>query len=190
MQPSLRSRSTGTSQSRGRKSSRGTVSAGGGLDLAFNYHARTPDTRAKIAVALKGTAVEGAEFQVDSLDTGWSSGRVKLKDGATVEVSLPKPGENAFKIFVFDASGGPINIQDPRNCDHARTAATIDAIPASSSIGIEVSNKGRSELVYIVKEGDPLPKKGTEKFQPASRCALDHRTRSTSICMKGKSRTR
>ncbi len=153
-----------TSQSRGRKSSRGTVSAGGGLDLAFNYHARTPDTRAKIAVALKGTAVEGAEFQVDSLDTGWSSGRVKLKDGATVEVSLPKPGENAFKIFVFDASGGPINIQDPRIVI-TRTAATIDAIPASSSIGIEVSNKGRSELVYIVKEGDPLPKKGTEKFR-------------------------
>jgi len=152
------------SQSRGRKSSRGTVSAGGGLDLSFNYHARTPDTRAKIAVSLKGKAAEGAEFQVDSLDTGWSSGRVKLKDGAIVEVSLPKPGENVFKIFVFDASGGPVAIQEPRIVI-TRTAATIDAIPASSSIGIEVSNKGRSELVYIVKEGDPLPKKGTEKFR-------------------------
>ena len=152
------------SESRGRKSNRGALSAGGKLDLTFNYIARTPDFRAKIAVKVGGKTVDGAEFQVDSLDTGWSSGRISLKDGSTVDVDLSKPGENVFKIFVFDASGGPISIAENKIVI-SRTAATIDAIPASSSIGIEISNKGQAELVYLVREGDPLPKKGIEKFR-------------------------
>lgn len=153
-----------SSENRGRKSNRGALSAGGKLDLAFNYIARTPDFRAKIAVKLGGTVVDGAEFQVDSLDTGWSSGRIKLKNGQTIEVDLSKPGENTFKIFVFDAKGGPIAIENNKIVI-SRTAATIDAIPASSSIGIEINNKGRAELVYLVREGDPLPKKGQEIFR-------------------------
>jgi molecular chaperone DnaK len=69
-----------TSQSRGRKSSRGTISVGGKLAMAFNFIARTPNSKAKIAVKLDGEAVPGAEFQIDSLDTGWSSGRMALND--------------------------------------------------------------------------------------------------------------
>jgi molecular chaperone DnaK len=152
------------SQSRGRKNTRGTISASGNLDLAFNFIARTPDPRAKIAVKLGGKAISGAEFQVDSLDSGWFSGRIPLKDGATVDVTLSKPSDNTFKIFVFDGAGGPVNIGNNKIVI-TRTAATIDAIPASSSIGIEFSKKGRPALAYIVREGDPLPKKGTEKFQ-------------------------
>ncbi|EEF24441.1 conserved hypothetical protein, partial [Ricinus communis] len=153
-----------SSESRGRKSNRGALSTGGKIDLTFNYIARTPDFRAKIAAKLGGNFIEGTEFQVDSLDTGWSSGRIKLKDGATIEVDLGKPGENTFKIFVFDAQGGPLTLTNNKIVI-SRTAATIDAIPASSSIGIEINNKGRGELVYLVKEGDPLPKKGSETFK-------------------------
>lgn len=152
------------SQSRGRKSARGSISAGGKLDLAFNFIARTPDSRAKIAVKLGGTVLAGAEFQVDSLDTGWSSGRVALKDGSTIEVMLSKPGDNTFKVFVFDASGGPVNVGDSKIVI-ARTAASIDAIPSSSSIGIEFTEKGRAELAYLVHEQDPLPVKGRLKFK-------------------------
>lgn len=152
------------SQSRGRKSARGTISADGKLDLAFNFIARTPDSRAKILVKLGGAVLAGAEFQVDSLDTGWSSGRVALKDGATIEVMLSKSGDNTFKVFVFDASGGPVNIGDSKIVI-ARTAASIDAIPSSSSIGIEVTEKGRAELVYLVRKQDPLPVKGKLKFR-------------------------
>lgn len=153
-----------SSDSRGRKSNRGALSTGGKIDLMFNFIARTPDFKAKIAAKLGGSVIDGAEFQVDSLDTGWSSGRIKLNDGATVEVDLSKPGENTFKIFVFDAQGGPLTLVNNKIVI-SRTAATIDAIPASSSIGIEINNKGRGELVYLVKEGDPLPKKGTEVFK-------------------------
>ena len=94
------------SQNRGRKSGRGVLTAGGSFELTINYQARTPDSKAKIIAKLGGEAANGTAFQVDSLDTGWSSGKVALKDGAVVDVPLAKPGENTFKVFVFDTAGG------------------------------------------------------------------------------------
>jgi len=157
-----------TSQSRGRKNSRGSISTQGSLNIILNYIARTPAAKAKIVVSMSGSALQGVEFQVDSLDTGWSSGKMPLQDGASIEVSLSKPGENLFKIFVFDASGGPIDLPTNRIII-TRTAATVDAIPASSSIGIEALDKlgGLPVLEYLVREGDPLPKKGVLKFKAA-----------------------
>jgi len=157
-----------SSQKRGRKSSRGTLATGAGLDVSFNFSARTPDVKAKLVVKIGGQAVAGAEFQIDSMDTGWSSGRVALRDGATVNLPLGKAGDNVFKIFLFDGAGGPLSIENSRIVI-ARTAATIDAIPASSSIGIEALDKvgGRPVLVYLVRQGDALPKKGTKEFKAA-----------------------
>lgn len=153
------------SQSRGRKSARGALSAGGALDLSFNYIARTPEPKAKI-VAKLSRAPAGVEFQIDSLDTGWSSGRVALRDGASVELSLTKPGDNTFKVFVFDSNGAPVSLGEDKIVI-ARTAASIDAIPASHSIGVEARDKvgGRLVLDYLVREGDQLPKKGKKTFK-------------------------
>ncbi len=153
------------SQSRGRKSARGALSAGAGLDLSFNYIARTPEPKAKI-VAKLSRAPAGVEFQMDSLDTGWSSGRVALKDGASIELSLTKPGDNTFKVFVFDSNGAPVTLGEDKIVI-ARTAASIDAIPASHSIGVEARDKvgGRLVLDYLVREGDQLPKKGKKTFK-------------------------
>lgn len=155
-----------SSKSRGRKSSRGRLSSTGKLDVSFNFIARTPDPRTKIVVKLGGTALDGAEFQIDSLDTGWTSGRVPLSDGAAVDVTLPRSGENAFKVFVFDAFGGPMNLGQDKIII-TRTAATVDAIPASYSIGIEVLDRlgGRSVMKWLVRAGDQLPKKGSEVFK-------------------------
>lgn len=154
--------------SRGRKNSRGTLSVGGALEIGFNYTARTPDARAKVVAKLGGSAAAGAEFQIDSLDTGWSSGRLALKDGASVDLVLAKPGENAFKVFVFDASGGPIALGQDRIVI-SRTAASIDAIPASHSIFVEALEKigGRAGLDFLVKEGEQLPKKGRKVYKAA-----------------------
>ena len=154
-----------SSQSRGRKSGRGALSAGGNLDIGFNYTSRTPDSKAKIVVKVGGQAQQGAEFQVDSPETGWSSGRVPLRDGAVVELILSKPGENLFKVFVFDANGGPVTLAEDRIVI-SRTAAQIDAIPASHSVGVEARDKvgGRVGLSYLVREGDQLPKKGANVF--------------------------
>ncbi len=154
------------SEGRGRKSARGTISTGGKFNLTFNYISRTPDLKTKIVAKLAGTAVQGAEFQLDSLDTGWSSGRVSLKDGATVELTLAKPGDNVFKVFVFDANGGAIALAVDKIVV-VRTAASIDAIPASHSISIAAKEKigGALTLVHLVKEGEQLPKKGKLSFK-------------------------
>lgn len=155
-----------SSQNRGRKSGRGALAAGGGLDLSFNYQARTPDSKAKVVAKVGGKAADGTAFQVDSLDTGWSSGRVVLKDCATVEIPLAKPGENLFKVFVFDAAGGPVKLTQDK-ITISRTAAQIDAIPASHSIGVEAREKigGRVVLDYLVRDGDQLPKSGKKTFK-------------------------
>lgn len=115
---------------------------------------------------MQGEALPGAEFQVDSLDTGWTSGRVALKNGATLDSMLSKPGQNTFKIFVFDPFGGPIPIDNDRLLI-TRTAASIDAIPSSSCIAIEVQDavSGRRELDFLVREGEPLPKKGKKTYK-------------------------
>jgi len=142
------------------------LSAGGSLEIAFNFIARTPDSKARIVAKVGGKAAAGTEFQIDSLDNGWSSGRLALKDGATVELTLAKPGENTFKVFVFDSKGGPVALKDDKIVI-ARTAASIDAIPASHSIGVEARDKlgGRLVLDYLVREGDQLPKKGKKSFK-------------------------
>jgi molecular chaperone DnaK len=159
-----------SSDSRGRKSSRGSISAGGGpLEIGFAFVARTPESKARIGASLRGRADEGAAFQVDSLDSGWSSGRVLLEDGAQVDVVLAKPGDNAFKIFVFDGSGGPISLQQDK-ITIARTAASVDAIPASHSVFVEALERigGQPVIDYLVRAGDALPSKGSKRYKAAT----------------------
>ena len=155
-----------SSENRGRRSNRGKLTSMGPLAPTFNYTTRTPDTRAKMVVQVGGEAAPGAEFQVDSLDTGWTSGRVPLRDGATVDVSLSKRGENSFKVFLFDEAGGSLALEQDKIVI-TRTAATVDAIPASHSIGVEVREKlgGSPTMAWLVREGDQLPKKGTQVFK-------------------------
>lgn len=155
-----------SSRSRERKSSRGVIQAGGGIGLSFDYISRTTGTKARIVAKVGGRNLPGFEFQVDSLDTAWTSGRLALKEGATVELALRKPGENTFKVFVFDERGGPIALGQDRILI-LRTAAIIDAIPASHSIAVEARDKigGRTVLDYLVRQGEQLPKKGKRTFK-------------------------
>jgi len=157
-----------SSQNRSRKSTRGQIFTDRGLALTFNYIARTPEVKAKIAAQLAGQVISGSEFQIDSVDTGWTSGRLPLKHGATIDVVLPRAGENTFKVFVFDSVGGPITLEQDKIVI-TRTAATVDAIPASHSISVEALDKlgGRLTLIYLVRSKDSLPKKGKEIFKAA-----------------------
>ncbi len=157
-----------SSSDRARKSSRGQITSSAQLGLTFNYVARTPERKAKIAVQLTGGAPSGFEFQIDSIDTGWTSGRKALVQGASVDVDLPTVGENTFKAFVFGPSGGPIALEQNRIVI-TRAAATINAIPASHSIAIEALEKlgGAPVLDYLVRKDDPLPKKGQKTFKAA-----------------------
>ncbi|WP_243337489.1 Hsp70 family protein [Anaeromyxobacter soli] len=154
--------------SRGRKTSKGTLAASGPVQVAFSYTARTPDAKARIVAKLGAGGSAGMEFQVDSVDTGWTSGRVPLKDGASIDVQLQKHGEHVFKVFAFDGTGNPIQLETSRIV-MTRTAATVDAIPASHSVGVEVADRrgGRPSLVWLARAGDPLPKRGRLTFRAA-----------------------
>lgn len=153
-----------TSQNRSRKKSKGSMSAGT-LDLTFNYIARTPDIKAKVMVKL-GNNVNGYEFQIDNNDTGWTSGKMSLENGSSIQLPLAKYGENSFKVYVFDNMGKSISLPEDKIII-SRTAASIDAIPASNSIGLEVKDKvgGKLVLDYLVKEGDKLPAKGERVYK-------------------------
>jgi len=155
-----------SSNNRSRKSSRSQLSSGEHLPISFNYISRTPDVRAKIAVQITGQVVQGFEVQIDSIDTGWTSGRLPLAHGTVIDVALAKNGDNTFKVFVFDALGSLIP-QEHNKIIITRTAAAIDAIPASHSVAIEVLDKlgGCPGLDYLVRSGDSLPKKGKKTFK-------------------------
>ena len=155
------------SQDRSRKNTRGQISSRGILKLSFSYIARSPGVKAKIVLQLDDEATSGSEFQVDSLDTGWTSGRFSLTHGVAVDVSLPKIGENYFKVFVFDQFGGPIPLEQDR-ITITRTVATVDAIPASHTISVEALKKlgsKHTELARVIRAGDSLPIKNKILFK-------------------------
>lgn len=143
------------------KSTRGQISTDE-IDLNFNYTARTPSDTSKIAVQVGGEVPLGFEFQIDSLDTGWTSGRIPLKHGTTVDVNLTKPGENTFKVVVYDAVGEPISIEQDEIVI-TKTAAIVEAIPSPSSISLVVHDKsiGKDILVPLIEKGESLPKEGS-----------------------------
>jgi molecular chaperone DnaK len=151
---------------RSRKKLRGHIDSSERLNLSFNFNARTPEPVAKIVARV--SASRGYEFQADSMDTGWTSGRAQLSDGAALELKLPLEGDNRFRMSVFDARGGRVKLENDRVVI-TRTAATIGAIPASHSVAVEVLEKlgGKPTLEYLVRKGDALPMKGRKTFKAA-----------------------
>lgn len=135
------------------------------ISLSFKYEARTSSDSAKVMCIL-GEALNGYTIQFTSDDTGWSSGNAVLKNNLLISLPLPKNGENAFTVKVFNEFGQEQAVGTSKIII-TKTLATIGAIPASHSIGIEVLNKlgGTPVLEFLVKEGDSLPKKGSVTFK-------------------------
>ena len=150
------------SESRTQKSSRGKLTIVGALDFKFNYPARALSKEAKITIQVDGEVIPGTEYQVGNMDTGWTSGRLTLKDGATIDVSLQRGGENRFKVSVFDGVRGT----STHEIIITRTVATVSAIPASQSIALVTLDKlGGSQVpLWLVRKGDQLPKRANVTF--------------------------
>ncbi len=125
----------------------------------FKFRDRTPDDTTKIVVQIDGQVPTGYKFQVDSLDSAWTSGRMPLKHGATVDVNLIKPGENTFSVTVYDASGKSIK-QEEIVIDKVPFIA--DKIPSELSIYLEVLKEieGETDSKVLVEKGELLPKEG------------------------------
>jgi molecular chaperone DnaK len=154
-----------SSRRRERKSARGDLRSGSSLGLSFRFIARTPEAVAKLVVQLEGPA-DGAELSVDSRDTGWTSGRLPLRGGLALDLPLAVAGENVFRVAAFDAQGRRLELQQDQVVI-TRTAATVDSIPASHSIGIEVKDRagGSTVLDWLVRAGDRLPVKGSRSYR-------------------------
>ncbi|MYF97899.1 Hsp70 family protein [Candidatus Poribacteria bacterium] len=150
---------------RGPKSPYGKISLEA-LELSFNYTARTPSNTSKIAVQVKGQVPPGAEFMVKSPDTAWESARMPLSHGTTVDVTLIQPGDNVFKVIVYDAVGELIAIEQDEIVI-TKTAATVEAIPCPHSIALVVLDKSSDtlKLKYLIRKNDPLPHTGTVKLK-------------------------
>jgi molecular chaperone DnaK len=158
-----------STSSRSRKATRGAVTVSSALGLSFEFASRTPQAKTGIVARCDGRHLHGECFQIDNSDNGWSSGRVKLSDGEACDVHLPMMGANSFRVTVFTATGDPFPGAEER-LTITRTAASIDAIPAAHSVGVEVREKLYSSatmLRWLVRKGDPLPKKGREVFKAA-----------------------
>lgn len=155
-----------SSTSRARKSATG--SAGGGvLNIKLDYLARTALASSKVSVQLPQPVASGSSLQIDSLDVGWSSGRVDLGHGAEVQLPLQRSGDNRFRAFVFGPDGSPLKLASDLLVV-TRTAMTVDAIPASHSIGLQVRDRvGGSgyRLDCLVAKGDQLPVAGKRAFR-------------------------
>ena len=152
-----------------RKSPRGAMSVASGVRLSFEFASRTPESQTRIVVKCPEHHLSGEHFQIDNLDSGWSSGRIALSNGAFCDVHIAKLGANTFRVSLFTPNGEPVALGEDR-LTITRTAASIDAIPASHSIGVEVKeslHSSATKLRYLVHKGDSLPKKAREVFKAA-----------------------
>lgn len=135
------------------------------IELSFKYTARTPADIAKVMCVLN-KEFNGYTIKLTSLDTGWSSGNAALKKNQIIELPLSQNGDNRFSVKVYDEFGHEKAI-GTSEITITKTLATIGAIPASHSIGVEVVDKlgGVPVLEFLVNEGDALPKKGFITFK-------------------------
>lgn len=152
-----------TTTSHNRKSANKVVATS--INLSFKYTARTSSENAKIMCVL-ADEFPGYTIQYISLDTGWSSGKANLSKNLMVDLPLAKSGENRFDIKVYDEFGHEKSIGTSQ-ITITKTLATIGAIPASHSVGVEVIDKlgGTPTLEFLINEGDALPKKGAIVFK-------------------------
>lgn len=152
-----------STESHNRKATNETVNTS--IDLSFKFTARTSADSAKVMCIL-GNSLNGYTIEFISLDTGWSSGTAVLKQNMMVSLPLSQNGENRFSVKVLDEYGHEKAIGNSEIII-TKTLATIGAIPASHSVGVEVIDKlgGVPVLEFLVNEGDALPKKGSITFK-------------------------
>ena len=156
-----------SSNNRARKSSTSKIINKEDFDIEFQYNSRSVDPKARIRFIFGERKLNNGEYQIDSLDTGWTSGRIKLEDASSLDLNLSKEGENKFKVFIFDSSGNPINLTKDKILITKVQSQIVGGIPSSNSIGIETlqSLGGSLSLDYLVRASDPLPKKIRKIFK-------------------------
>jgi molecular chaperone DnaK len=162
------SREWGATGATSRKSSRGTATVKGKIEIRYDYPARTADDRAKIRMRPVGN-VAGYRLQIDT-EHGWTTGIVDIESDFTLEVPLSSRGDNQFRVTVYDDKGGPVP-ESGTVLTIVRTHASAAGIPAIQTIAVKVVSRvgsaERNELEPLVLKGTPLPAEGTKSFRAA-----------------------
>ena len=146
----------------------------------------TPGTRAKIVAQVRGQVTPGAEFQIDSLDTGWTSGRLPLTNGAVVEVTLSKNGENTFRVFVFDSNGGPF-VSNRTGSPSLGPPPLLKRFPRRIRSAWRWMIWGVAAIDWLVRAGDQLPKRARNATRRPNPSRPEAAGRSSSSCWEGES---
>jgi molecular chaperone DnaK len=148
-----------------RKGARASVAAQGTPEVRFDHPARTSDDAVVVRLRVAGVA-EGHTVQIDA-PTGWTSGRVDVRDGTAIKVPVGDHGENGFRAALFDASGRPLGTTILRII---RTYASAAGIPATQTLAVKVRDSAggsRNVLDPLITKGTLLPTAGSKEFVAA-----------------------
>ncbi|NDE90174.1 MAG: Hsp70 family protein [Alphaproteobacteria bacterium] len=144
-----------------------------GLDLAFDYSARTGADKASVRVVLRAKPAKARWMRAfrdgeDAREDEWQSPLYKLEDGLTLTLPLPNVGKNDFTISVFDEQRDPLPHGD-RKISVTRTAASAAQIPAAQTIAVKLMDRkaGANMLEPLIQKGTPLPAEGKAIFRAA-----------------------
>lgn len=87
-----------------------------GTALSFHYESRVTGDKARVLCRL--SISRELMFEVISNTSGWTSGRLALRDKTQVDVPLTQNGDNSFKVLVFDKLGRQIPIPETATANH------------------------------------------------------------------------
>ena len=148
--------------------------------LAVDFPARAENPVARISLRRVKTAPP-VEFQIDSVDGSFTTGRQRLDGERDVEVRLAWHGENRFQVWTFDASRGLIHSEGPFGI--VRTEAPPRALTAARSLLLSVAGPaGETVSEWLVRKGDPLPVERHRAFRIDAQGGLDPATPSITVC--------
>jgi molecular chaperone DnaK len=148
-----------------RKAARASVAAQGVPEVRYDHPARTSEDAVVVRLRV-GSAAVGHAVQIDAM-TGWTSGRVEVRDGAAIKVPVADHGDNGFRATLFDASGRPLGATI---LNIVRTYASAAGIPATQTLAVKVRDSAggsRNLLDPLVKKGTLLPAGGSKEFVAA-----------------------
>ena len=144
----------------GRRSRQERIGRAGEDDFDIRFEQRVSGTSARVGVR----HARGEEFyaELTSRADGWTSGLVRMEGQGFLEAPLGGRGKNLFTLRLLDGARRPVPLKNDTIVIQ-RVLASVDAIPASHSIALKVLDSvgGRPVPVYVVRENEPLPKRGT-----------------------------
>lgn len=152
-----------SSDTQSKKTSRRELLSAASLGLNFKYESRVSTDQARFVVQAT-SELDGYTMEIISVETGWRSGNIDLKNGADIKLPLTKMGENKFDITVLDNYGRTVRLDEER-IGIIKAVASVDSILAAHSMGFEIAEGGSNTLAYIVRKGDILPVQGEIFFK-------------------------